>query len=356
MGDSERRWVDKCFERNQITYGPNVQLFESKLGEYLKVGHAIATSSGTTALHLVLAALGIGPGDEVLVPDLTFVATANAVKYCGAKVVLVDINPETWCIDIEEARRKITDHTRAILPVHLYGTACNMLEILALAQTHGLTVIEDAAEAFSGNYLGVPLGTLGCAGVFSFYGNKILTTGEGGAVVTNNDALADRLRYLRGQAMSPGRRFFHTEVGFNYRMTDLQAAVGLGQFAHLDGMLSDRCLVFERYRDHLTFYGDTPCFKDDVAPWLFTIVFKSTGVSRDELMRRLAGAGVETRPAFVPLHRMPMFRGSDEDFPVACSVGDAGISLPTYAGLEIGHVDYVCRAIKDELGGYDVRG
>lgn len=355
MGDDERRWVDRCFDTNRITHGPTVQLFESKLAEYLKVGHVICTSSGTTALHLALAALGIGPGDEVLVPDLTYVATANAVKYCGAKVVLVDIDPETWCINTEDARSKINDHTRAIIPVHLYGMPCNMIEILRLAQTYGLLVVEDAAEGFTMTYSGRQLGTFGAAGVFSFYGNKILTTGEGGAVATDSEALAGRLFHLRGQAMSPDRRFFHSDVGFNYRMTDLQAAVGVGQMKHLNEMVDARNEIFMRYWEHLKPYGKSSSFSFEVAPWLFTFVPTSTGKTRDELMQALADAGIESRPAFVPLHRMPMYRGHDDDFPVACSIGDLGISLPTFPGLTEMQVDFICTTLIKALGGFNVR-
>ncbi len=355
MGDDERRWVDRCFQTNQITYGPGVRLFESKLGEYLKVGHVICTSSGTTALHLALAALGIGPGDEVLVPDLTYVATANAVKYCGAKVVLVDIDPKTWCMDLDEARRKINENTKAIIPVHLYGMACDMTEILRMAQAHGLLIVEDAAEGFTHTHAGRQLGTFGAAGVFSFYGNKILTTGEGGAVATDSEALAKRLYHLRGQAMDPDRRFFHNDVGFNYRMTDLQASVGIGQMKHLDEMISARNEIFMHYWECLKDYGTAPSFSFDVAPWLFTFIPTSTGKTREQLMQALAEAGIETRPAFVPLHRMPMYRGHDEDFPVACSVGDAGLSLPTYADLTEMQVDYICTTLVKALGGFNVR-
>ena len=348
LGPTERALVNECFDRNQLTYGPKVQQFEKEFAAYLNIPHVLAVSSGTTALHLVLAALGIGPGDEVIVPDLTFVATANAVHYTGATVVLADIDPVTWCMDVKDAERKITTRTRAIIPVHLYGVAANMPDILSLASSvsPGLFVIEDAAEGLGGTHsAGFPLGTMSLAGTFSFYGNKVLTTGEGGAVCTYSEALRDKMYSLRGQAMDPARRFFHIDVGYNYRMTDMQAAVGLGQLTHLEDMLEARRKIFLAYDEGLYDVGYTPCVHPDVAPWLFTLLLHKSE-RRDDLMFHLAEHGIETRPAFVPMHRMPMYRAFDSEFPNACKVGDGGISLPTFPELPLEQVERICSLVR----------
>lgn len=353
LGPVERLLVNKALDDNRITQGAMVAEFEKILAGYLNVEHVVATTSGTTALHLALAALGLGPGDEVLVPDLTFVATANAVAYTGARVVLVDVDPKTWCMDPADAQRKLTDRTRAIVPVHLYGVPCDMDALAVLAHNHGLVIIEDSAEGLGGSYEGYALGSLGQAGVFSFYGNKVVTCGEGGAVSTNSATLAGRLRFLRGQALDPERRYYHPEVGFNYRMTDLQAAVGIGQFSHLLEMLQQRREIVDLYSQLLCYYGVKPIVLPNTqhAPWLFTLQLNA-GSKRDGLMRYLDARGIETRPVFVPLHRMPMYAGDDTEFPYASRLGDAGVSLPTYPGLTCHDVLSIC----DDVVTYLERG
>jgi perosamine synthetase len=325
--------------KNQLTYGPETQFFERALSAALDSRFVLAVSSGTAALHLILAAMDVGPGDEVLVPDLTYVATANAVVYTGAKPVLVDVDPKTWCMSVEDAQRKLSLRTRAILPVHLYGFAADIRALSAF----GIRVVEDAAEGIGGSIGSRALGALGFAGAFSFYGNKILTTGEGGAVVTDNRQLAERMLSLRGHAMSTTRRYFHSEVGFNYRMTEMQAAIGLGQLSHLGEMLASRLAVLRAYGQRLSGYGNLQeaLPGTSVAPWLFTMRVHD----RDGLANWLWSCNVETRPAFVPLHRMPMFGGRDGDFPNASAIGDSGISLPTFAGLTIPEVDAICERV-----------
>jgi perosamine synthetase len=342
LGGMEALLLDHTLQNNQLTAGPMVQEFERLLAGYLGVQHAVAVCNGTAALHLALVATGIGPGDEVMVPDLTYVATANAVTYTGAKVVLVDVDPDTWCIDPAEVDRKQTSRTKAILPVHLYGAAAPMA---VLKNMRRWIVIEDNAEGFGGAASGFKLGSWGDAATLSFYGNKIITTGEGGAVVTDSRRVADRVRSLRGHAMDPDWRYYHTETGFNYRMTDLQAAVGVGQMSRLEGMLERRRKVCAIYRDRLALWGSIPTNDDDVqqAPWLFTFApDERFRITRDSLAATLAVRGIETRPAFVPLHRMPMFGGDDEEFPAACARGDRGISLPTYAELTESDVHLIC--------------
>lgn len=343
----EHQLVNEVLERNQLTMGPMVARFESLLARYLDVPHVITTNNGTTALHLTLAAAGIGPGDEVLVPDLTFVASANAVRYTGADVVLVDVHPETWAIDVRDATRKVTSRTRAVLPVHLYGVPAPLDDLWLLAKEHKLLLIEDAAEGLGGNYHGCALGAYGHAGTFSFYGNKVITCGEGGAVTTRDGRLAEKLRFLRGQALDPKRRYYHPEVGFNYRLTDLQAAVGVGQMQRLPELLAARQEIMDAYRSRLMYHGDVPVPRpgEYQAPWLFTYLPTSRRKTRDELMVALATDGIETRPTFVPLHRMPMYLGHDDEFPVSSDIGDRGMSLPTHANLTLTDVDYICSKV-----------
>lgn len=349
IGSAEIDLVNEALRSNQITSGPMVRRFEEEFARLNDVPHAVACTSGTTALHLALVALGVGPGDEVLVPDLTYVSTANAVAYTGARVRLVDTDPETGCLDMNDLASKVTRLTRAVVPVHLYGVPVDMDAlgtVLSRARRHSsagrIHVVEDAAEGLGGFYLQAKLGAIGDAGCFSFYGNKIITTGEGGMVVTHDGRLAERLRFLRGMATNANPRYFHSELGFNYRMTDLQAAVGLGQLTHFDGMLSSRLAICDRYSR--TLLGRS--WPTGHAPWLFTFLLPD-GCQRDVVMARLLDCGIETRPAFVPLHRMPMYAGRDTEYPGAVSFGDLGVSLPTYPEMSISQVDFICDAVCD---------
>ncbi|TXH47134.1 MAG: DegT/DnrJ/EryC1/StrS family aminotransferase [Desulfurellales bacterium] len=347
LGSLELNYLQECLMNNQLTHGPMTNRFERAFADMLGVQHAVMCSNGTAALHLALLAAGIGAGDEVLVPDLTFVATANAVMYCGAVPILVDIDPETWGISLEDAERKLTSYTRAIIPVHLYGNPVNMTELLSFGEAHKLHVIEDAAEGLGGAWDGQWLGTIGEMGTYSFYGNKVLTTGEGGAVVTNDDRLAELLRLYRGQGQHPSRRYYHQVVGYNYRMTDLQAAVGLGQLYVFNDNLEKRWKIQETYYQHLQVLGGQT-IQPWAAPWLFTMVLPEYA-DRDLMMQELLSHGVDTRPAFIPLHQMPMYEGQDADFPQSCRVSARGISLPTYPELTINEAKEISSLVRAGL-------
>jgi perosamine synthetase len=342
----EISYVLGTLRAGRITQGMSVRRFEEVLAEFLNVDHVVVCSSGTSAIHLALAALGIGPGDEVLVPDLTYVATLNAVKYVGATPVLVDVEPDTWTIDAEQACAKITTRTKAIIPVHLYGVPCNMEEIHALADVHNLHIVEDAAEGLGGSIGGHALGTLGACGIFSFYANKIITTGEGGAIATNDPEIADVARLLRGQAVSPTRRFWHAEVGYNYRMTDMQAAIGIAQMSRLKKFIVERQRVVDGYRDSLGDVMELPV--RDSAPWMFTALLP-TGVPVHRVEEALAGRGIEIRPLFVPMHRLPMFTAPEHEFPCASMLESRGISLPTYPELTNEDVSFIANSLKEVI-------
>jgi perosamine synthetase len=246
---SAQRYVADCLATGWISSaGSYVRRFERDFGKLCAADHALATSNGTAALHLALAARGIGPGDEVIVPALTFIATANAVTYTGARTVLADVTAETWTLDPADVVRRLTPRTRAIVAVHLYGHPADMDALAAIARERGLLLVEDAAEAHGARYKDRPVGTLGDIGCFSFYGNKIISTGEGGMVVTNDERLAQRATVLRDHAMEPGARYVHNEVGFNYRMTNLQAAVGCAQVEEFETVLARKHAIAARYR------------------------------------------------------------------------------------------------------------
>jgi perosamine synthetase len=345
FGDVESAYLNQALISGRITMGQMVELFEKMLRNHFGHDvHVVSCSSGTAALHLALSSYDFGPDCEVLVPDLTYIASANAVTYTGAKVVLVDVDPHTWTIDIEDCKRKVSHSTAAIMPVHLYGVPCNMEEVEAFASDNDLIVIEDAAEALGAKYQGVPCGLMGSAGCFSFYGNKLITTAEGGCVVTFDEHLAEDLRLRRGQGQSKDRRFFHECIGFNYRMTDLHAAIGVAQLSRIEAFLEERREIFRQYDMQLRLPKQSVQDDCEISPWLYTVLLQNEA-QRDLITRRLSESGIETRNVFVPLHRQPMYQRPDDQFPVSSRIADRGISLPTYVGLSSADVARVADVI-----------
>lgn len=327
--------------------GAYIERFEREFAEFCGVRHCVATSNGTVAIHLALKVLGIGRGDEVIVPDLTFVATANAVVLSGATPVIVDVRRSDWCLDPEAAARAVTARTRAIIPVHLYGHPAEMDALRDLARDRKLKIIEDAAEAHGAQYRGRKVGGLGDCATFSFYGNKIITTGEGGALTTDSDETAARARFLRDHGMSKERRYWHTEVGYNYRMTNLQAALGVAQLARIGSFISDRDRILETYRrclapeklelnPHLD--GSRP------VNWITCVLLSGGGrVKRDAVMAKLKADGVDTRPFFYPLSELPMYEGRRN--PVSAELSEKGMNLPTYPGLTDAEIETISGAL-----------
>lgn len=337
--------------------GKYVQRFETEWAELCGARAAISVVNGTAALHLALLALDVRPGDEVLVPSLTYVATANAVRYVGAEPVFVDVDPETWCLDPHLIEASITSRTRGIIAVHLYGHPADMDPINQLAGVHGLWVVEDAAEAHLARYRGKPVGNLGTMATFSFYGNKPFTSGEGGAITVDWAPLETRLRILRGQGMDPARRYYFPVTGYNFRLTNLACAILCAQIERRDQILSRRQAVFDAYRAALA--GVTGIGLQPVAewaqptPWLFciTVDARAYGRTRDELMAALQEAGIETRPFFVPLHALPPFReGSrarSEHLPRTDSISAAGLNLPTHHQLTEADIDRITSIVRN---------
>jgi perosamine synthetase len=347
----ERELLLAAFDSGWISgAGPFVQRFEEAFAEKISVRHAVSCANGTAALHLALLALGVRPGDEVIVPDLTFVATANAVTYCGATPAFADCEEDTWCVSAATVEPLITPRTVGIIPVHLFGHPCDMDAITALAARHGLFVLEDAAEAHGALVRGRPAGSLATAAIFSFYGNKIVTTGEGGMITTNDAALAARARQLRGQGMDLEKRFWFPLIGYNYRLTNLQAAIGLAQLERLDQTVEVHRRVAAWYRAELASVEGLrlPVEKKWAKNvyWLFSLVLEGGEARRDTVIQTMAEEGIETRPFFYPMHNLPMYGGLAADCPVATRLAAAGISLPTHAGVRRGDVARVARSLR----------
>jgi perosamine synthetase len=355
-GNEERYVVDAIRSSWISSTGDYVRRFEREFAAVCGTRAAVSVVNGTAALHLALLALGIGPGDEVIVPALTYVATANAVRYVGADPVFVDVDPLTWCIDPRLLKAKITPRTRGVIAVHVYGHPADMDEILRIALASGLWVLEDAAEAHLARYKGRVVGNLASMAVFSFYGNKILTCGEGGAIVVNDQELERRIRMLRGQGMDPERRYYFPIVGYNYRLTNVACAILSAQLERRDEILKKRRQIFAMYRELL---ADIPGIGfqpvapwAEPAPWLFcvTVEEEQFGMTRDEVMRVLELKGIETRPFFIPLHRLPPFarqsRERGAELPVTDRVAATGMNLPTYPQLAEEEIAHVARAIR----------
>jgi perosamine synthetase len=329
--------------------------FEKDFAAFAGTRFALATSSGTTALHIALLSLGVQPGDEVIVPTFTYVATANAVQYCGAIPVLVDCERDTWNLDPGKLAAAITPRTVGIIPVHLYGHPCEMELISAIARQHRLWVIEDAAEAHGAWYQGRRVGTFGAAAAFSLFGNKIITTGEGGVVTTNDEQLAEKLHMLRGQGMDPERRYWFPIVGFNYRMTNTAAALGVSQLMKIDKLIAAHRRVAGWYREEFEGTPDValPVERDGVFSvfWLYSIRMISAECRpelRDALMESLKADGIDTRPFFYPMHVMPVYR-QDGDFEVSERVASSGLNLPSSPLLEREDVAYIAARVKHHL-------
>lgn len=366
LGKEELAKVASCIKSNWISsQGRYLKEFEEKFAAFCGVRYGISTTSGTTALHLALAVLGVGPGDEVLMPTFTMAATAFAVSYCGAKPVFIDSEPETFNIDLDRVATYLSQQNKrgkvkvkAILPVHMYGHPVDMDPLLETAGRYSIAVIEDAAEAHGAEYKGKRCGSFGALGCFSFYANKIITTGEGGMVVTDDPLLADKAKRLKDLAHAVEKRFLHTEVGFNYRMTNLQAALGVAQLKKIDRHIKKKRWIAGEYEKGL--YGVPGLRLPMEKPWAKSVfwmygilVGKTFGLDRDALMSRLRQKGVDTRTFFVPMHLQPVFRPGSRNckpfgpFPVSESISEQGLYLPSGLTLSKDQIRFVCRKIKE---------
>lgn len=358
LGGREIEYVLDCLNTNWISsQGSYVSNFESRLSDVIQAEHTLAVSNGTVALHLALLSLGIGAGDEVITTNLTFGATVNAIIQAGATPVLVDIDEETWNIDPNLIEAVITKKTKAIVPVHIYGNPCEMDKIMDIASTFGLLVLEDCAEALGASYNGRKVGGIGDAAIVSFFANKVVTTGEGGSLHVRSQEVFERAKVLRDHGMRPGKRYWHDAVGYNYRMTNIQAAIGCAQLEQLEMFEKKRTHIFsaydERFSEH-NFLGTqrvNPGSKS--ANWLYTLILKGDfSQKRDELMHHLKANGVDTRPIFYPMNEMPAFRPfiSRKTYPVSKQISYSGLSLPTSINLSAAECDYIADVILKYIG------
>jgi perosamine synthetase len=356
LSGNELEYVTECISSTWISSnGRFIEEFEQRVAEFSGARFGIAACNGTTALHMALLALGVRPGDEVIVPTLTYVATANAVTYCGARPVFADVEPDTWNLSPASVRRLLTPKTRGIIPVHLYGLPCDMQPLQELAAEHGLWLMEDSAEALGASYAGRPAGSLSEAAVFSFFGNKIITTGEGGMVVTSDPDLAERLRLLRGQGMDPGRRYWHPQLGYNYRMTNIAAAIGVAQMERVRELLDARRRLGGWYGAWLEDALDVT-LQVERAPaasawWMYAVALERAE-RRDTVMQELARHGIETRPFFYPVHHFPMYTQcrTDQGCPVATDLSYRGLCLPTSSYLKQEDAEFIAATLRDVVG------
>ena len=354
ISKEEMRNVKSCLKDGWISSkGKFISIFEESFKRKFGYKYATVTTNGTTALHLAILSLNIKPGDEVIVPNVTFVASVNAISYVGAKPVLVDINKKTWLLDITEIKKKITKKTKAIILVHLYGFTYSYRDIINLKKKTKLKIIEDCAEAIGSRYNNKYVGTISDVATFSFYGNKTITTGEGGMVVTKNENLYKKIVFLKSQGLNVkiSNNFYnHEMIGYNYRMTNISASIGLAQLLKIDEYIKKKKIIFQRYNK---FLKKNILFQNQIKNtlstyWLVTILVKNKKTKND-LQKYLNKNNIETRPIFTPMHKLKMYRDRANNFKNSEKIYNLGISLPSYPELKIKDIDFICSKINNFL-------
>ena len=347
---NEKKYVNDCLDSTWISSkGKYLALFENGFKEYLDIKYATTVANGTVAIHLALVALGVGPGDEVIVPTLTYIASVNAIQYTGATPIFVDSLDGTWQMSPEDVKKKITPNTKAIMAVHLYGHACDMDALQKICKQNDIFLIEDCAEAIGTTFNGKKVGTFGDISAFSFFGNKTITTGEGGMVVTNDETLFDRAVHFKGQGLAQHRQYWHDVVGYNYRMTNICAAIGLAQLEQIDYFISRKRQIAEIYKNqfkntNIEFHHESENVFHTY--WMCSILTPKAS-QRDRLREFLELNGIETRPLFYPVHTMPMYSAKFQKHPIAENLGWRGINLPSFPGLSDEDVLHICNLVKD---------
>jgi perosamine synthetase len=351
LSGREKEYVQECIDSTWISSkGKYINKFEQSFADYIGIKHASSVSNGTVALHLALITLGLGPGDEVIVPTLTYIASVNAIVYTGATPVFVDSKEDTWQIDPVDVESKITARTKVIMAVHLYGHPCEMDSLVEISRRYGLFLVEDCAEAIGTLYRGRHVGTFGDISTFSFFGNKTITTGEGGMVVTNDETLHDRAVHYKGQGLAKYREYWHDVIGYNYRMTNICAAIGLAQLEQVSEFLSKKRQIVDWYIKYLDGCVDFHREWGEVhhSYWMFTILVKDSA-ERERVRKALSEQGIETRPMFYPVHTMPMYSARYQKHPVSERIAWRGINLPSYPDLEESQVRQISEIIRNAV-------
>lgn len=350
----EKEYVDDCIESTWISSkGKYVSMFEKSFSDYIGTKYAVAVTNGTSAIHLALLALGIGEGDEVIVPGLTYIASVNPILYVGATPVFADSLDRTWQIDPEDVEKKITNRTRAIIVVHLYGHPSDMKAIMEIAKKNDLFVIEDCAEAIGTEYEGNKVGIFGDIACYSFFGNKTITTGEGGMLVTNEKTLFERSESLKGQGLAKYREYWHDVIGYNFRMTNICAAIGYAQMDTIEEVINKKIEIANGYKRRLLdlpvelFVGDDGKNGIRNTFWMCSILVDREVETRDKLREFLKKRGIETRPVFYPVHTMPMYAHRYKRLPIAEDIGWRGINLPSFPDLSYDDLDYIVDNIRE---------
>jgi len=353
LGGREKEYVNQCLDSTWISSrGEFISRFENAFAQYIGAEHATTVSNGTVALHLAMVALGLGPGDEVIVPTLTYIASVNTIMQTGASVVFAESLADTWNVSVEDIKSRITERTKAVMVVHLYGLACDMDDLVTLCNARNLLLIEDCAEAFGSLYKGRHVGTFGDVATFSFFGNKTITTGEGGMVVCKNKETHERACHLKSQGVSKEREYWHDELAYNYRMTNICAAIGLAQLEQADSIIARKRQIADWYREALAglplaLHAEQPGTRHSY--WMCSILLDDSD-QRQGLRDWLKEKGVETRPLFSPAHTMPHCK-TDETFPVAEYLSVRGVNLPSYPTLSRDQVQQVADEIRSYFFG-----
>jgi perosamine synthetase len=349
LSGNERKYVLDCLDSTWISSkGKYINEFEEKFADYINVKHATSVCNGTVAIHLALMALGIGPGDEVIVPAFTYIASVNSVTYTGAKAVYVESLPDSWQMDPADVRRKITSRTKAIMAVHLYGHPCKMDELVQICKDHQLYLVEDCAEGLATKFDNQHVGGFGDISAFSFFGNKTITTGEGGMVVTNNKELHEKAAHIKNQGVSKSIQYWHDIVGYNYRMTNIAAAIGLAQLEQIDRFVEEKRRIAEYYQkniDSARFRFHAQCERSFHSYWMCSILVENG--NRNSLRNELSAKGIETRPLFFPVYKMPPYLDEALHFPIAERIGASGINLPSFPALTDSQLERIVEAVNN---------
>jgi perosamine synthetase len=347
--DLEKQYVNECLDSSWVSSkGKYTELFEKSFSKKTNIDYSTSVCNGTVALHLALLSLGIGPGDEVIVPTFTYIASVNAIVYCGATPIFVDSIQQSWQVDPQDVIKKITSKTKAIMVVHLYGQSCEMDEICKISRDNNLFLIEDCAEAFGTYYKGNHVGSFGDISTYSFFGNKTITAGEGGMIVTNNETLYRRCVHLKGQGLAEHRQYWHDVIGYNYRMTNIACAIGQAQLERSDELISKKRKIAEYYHKafdgtHIQTHKEQP--NTIHSYWMNSIILDCNMEQRDKFRDYLATKGIDTRPLFYPVHTMPMYSHKYQSHRIAENISRRGFNLPSYPDLNQDELNYISETI-----------